>query len=520
MANKFHLVRVRGIPFTSTETDVKEFFGKCSIKAVHFILNTEGRPSGDSYIELTSLRDMEEAMKLDQAYMGWRYLEVFKAHSASELRKWRKRMQDKESVQYKCPPLGPVSSRLSDRVDDCYFYQLEKCTRGKNCPFLHRTFPDEVCNRFLFKRCKQKKTCLKKHLSALCLPPPSAEEADRVRTLMQGRRKRDAVFECLDCEVTTTSYFQLESHCDSKKHLDRVEQIRMEGRKGSGLVGDVENKWTSQDEAAWAAARQKAIIEDEKDHIHVSNIPANMNLITFKLICRQFGEITALKMLKMSEKDAQHAYVRYATKKIREFAAIKLKKLQKSRFEGAMESLAENLTPLDCHDESDQNGSIKEECVRNQQHEEISDALEQVALDRENLEYKLLLCQTQMKICVLNGEKPAKTLKLLQEEIKIQREIRYAEVAEQKIEKSSFKNRRSSLSSVGRDPLLFLTSEVFNSDDDENLSKFKTLALPQLKKEDMSHSVKTRDAFDVLLECNTDENIIETTKAVIKRRIS
>ena len=349
MANKYHLVRVRGVPFTSTGTDVKEFFGKCSIKAVHFILNTEGRPSGDSYMELSSLRDMEEAMKLDQAYMGTRYLEVFKAHSASELRKWREKIRDEGSAQYNS------SSSFSDRVEDCYFYQLEKCTRGKNCPFLHRNFPDEVCSRFLFRRCKQKKACPKKHLSALCLPPPSAEEAGRVRTLNQSRRKRYAVFECLDCEVTATSCFQLESHCNSKKHLDRAQEIRVEGRKGRGLVGDGEDRWTSWDEAAWAVARKKGITEDEKrinivtkdkkDHIHVSNIPADINLNTFKLICRQFGEITALKMLKMSEKDAQHAYVRYATEKIRKFAAIELKKLQKSLFEGAIESLAENVNP-------------------------------------------------------------------------------------------------------------------------------------------------------------------------------
>ena len=79
MATEHQIVRVRGLPFTCTETELTEFFGSCSIKTVHFTKNREGRPSGDAYIEMSSLRDAKEAMKLDKAHMGNRYLEVFEA---------------------------------------------------------------------------------------------------------------------------------------------------------------------------------------------------------------------------------------------------------------------------------------------------------------------------------------------------------------------------------------------------------------------------------------------------------
>jgi len=79
MATEHHIVRVRGLPFSCTESELLEFFGNCTIEAVHFTKNREGRPSGDAYIEMKSLRDIKEAMKLDKASMGTRYLEVFEA---------------------------------------------------------------------------------------------------------------------------------------------------------------------------------------------------------------------------------------------------------------------------------------------------------------------------------------------------------------------------------------------------------------------------------------------------------
>ena len=79
MAQEHHILRVRGLPFSCTETELIEFFSKCSVQTVHFTKNREGRPSGDAYIVMNSLRDVKEGLKYDKAMMGQRYLEVFEA---------------------------------------------------------------------------------------------------------------------------------------------------------------------------------------------------------------------------------------------------------------------------------------------------------------------------------------------------------------------------------------------------------------------------------------------------------
>ena len=70
MAQEHHIIRVRGLPFSCNESDVTDFFGKCNIQAIHFTKNREGRPSGDAYIEMASLRDVKEGLKNDKKYMG------------------------------------------------------------------------------------------------------------------------------------------------------------------------------------------------------------------------------------------------------------------------------------------------------------------------------------------------------------------------------------------------------------------------------------------------------------------
>ena len=90
MTTEHHILRVRGLPFSCTEAELIEFFSKCSVQAVHFTKNREGRPSGDAYIEMNSLRDVKEGLKYDKAMMGQRYLEVGKIQNISKLKfAWR-----------------------------------------------------------------------------------------------------------------------------------------------------------------------------------------------------------------------------------------------------------------------------------------------------------------------------------------------------------------------------------------------------------------------------------------------
>ena len=63
MAVSEYIVSVRGMPFKVTEDDVTSFFSTVNIIEVHFPKNREGRPSGDAYLQLGTLKDQKEALK-------------------------------------------------------------------------------------------------------------------------------------------------------------------------------------------------------------------------------------------------------------------------------------------------------------------------------------------------------------------------------------------------------------------------------------------------------------------------
>ena len=79
-----HVVRIRGLSFTTTEQDVYNFFGNLHIAALHIIVDGMGRPSGDAYIELETSEDEAAAIARHRQTMGRRYIEVF-ACSPAEL---------------------------------------------------------------------------------------------------------------------------------------------------------------------------------------------------------------------------------------------------------------------------------------------------------------------------------------------------------------------------------------------------------------------------------------------------
>ena len=62
----------RGLPFTCTETQLIEFFENCSVQSVHFCQGGDGRPTGEAFVELNSLRDAKEALKYDRKDLGRR----------------------------------------------------------------------------------------------------------------------------------------------------------------------------------------------------------------------------------------------------------------------------------------------------------------------------------------------------------------------------------------------------------------------------------------------------------------
>ncbi|XP_077480724.1 heterogeneous nuclear ribonucleoprotein H3 isoform X1 [Stigmatopora argus] len=79
-----YVVRIRGLPWTCTQTEVATFFSDCDIvgkvNGVCFTYSREGRPSGEAFIELKTSEDFKKALGKDRKYMGHRYIEVFKSN--------------------------------------------------------------------------------------------------------------------------------------------------------------------------------------------------------------------------------------------------------------------------------------------------------------------------------------------------------------------------------------------------------------------------------------------------------
>uniref|UniRef100_A0A1B6D4H1 RRM domain-containing protein n=1 Tax=Clastoptera arizonana TaxID=38151 RepID=A0A1B6D4H1_9HEMI len=77
------VVKMRGLPWSTTVEEIIKFFDKCNIKngkaGVQMTMSREGRPSGEAYVEMETEEDVEQALKKDREHMGHRYIEVFRA---------------------------------------------------------------------------------------------------------------------------------------------------------------------------------------------------------------------------------------------------------------------------------------------------------------------------------------------------------------------------------------------------------------------------------------------------------
>ncbi|XP_043922477.1 epithelial splicing regulatory protein 1 isoform X2 [Protopterus annectens] len=82
-------IRLRGLPYAATIEDILEFLGEFSADirphGVHMVLNHQGRPSGDAFIQMkTAERAFLAAQKCHKKTMKDRYVEVFQC-SAEEM---------------------------------------------------------------------------------------------------------------------------------------------------------------------------------------------------------------------------------------------------------------------------------------------------------------------------------------------------------------------------------------------------------------------------------------------------
>lgn len=67
------VVRIRGLPFSARENDVRQFFQPLDVRELLFARDGSGRPSGEAFITFDSVDDVEEAIKKHMCYLDRRY---------------------------------------------------------------------------------------------------------------------------------------------------------------------------------------------------------------------------------------------------------------------------------------------------------------------------------------------------------------------------------------------------------------------------------------------------------------
>jgi len=67
-------IRMRGLPWKSTEEDIIKFFREVDITPVKIHLKTDG---GEAYVEFVDVETVTKAMARNKAYIGERYVELF-----------------------------------------------------------------------------------------------------------------------------------------------------------------------------------------------------------------------------------------------------------------------------------------------------------------------------------------------------------------------------------------------------------------------------------------------------------
>lgn len=87
------VVRIRGLPFSSTKADITNFFSGLDIvqNGITIVTDHQGRNSGQAFVEFTSQEAFEEALRKDRELIGNRYIEVFPSRKNEIVTGWRSR---------------------------------------------------------------------------------------------------------------------------------------------------------------------------------------------------------------------------------------------------------------------------------------------------------------------------------------------------------------------------------------------------------------------------------------------
>lgn len=70
-------LKMRGLPFSATEEDIKNFFHPVRIKEIRLVQTAKGRPSGRAFVDFYNESDLKQSLKHHKEYINNRYVELF-----------------------------------------------------------------------------------------------------------------------------------------------------------------------------------------------------------------------------------------------------------------------------------------------------------------------------------------------------------------------------------------------------------------------------------------------------------
>lgn len=80
-AQNSEILKMRGLPFTSTKLDVQVFFEDFNVQLdnIHVVLRADGRMTGEAFVSFASAMEARSAQKAkDRSTLGSRYVELFR----------------------------------------------------------------------------------------------------------------------------------------------------------------------------------------------------------------------------------------------------------------------------------------------------------------------------------------------------------------------------------------------------------------------------------------------------------
>uniref|UniRef100_A0A5B7B9N9 RRM domain-containing protein n=1 Tax=Davidia involucrata TaxID=16924 RepID=A0A5B7B9N9_DAVIN len=73
------ILKLRGLPFSVAKSDIVDFFGEFKLTAnkIHIACRSDGKATGEAYVEFASEEEAKKAMCKDKMMIGSRYVELF-----------------------------------------------------------------------------------------------------------------------------------------------------------------------------------------------------------------------------------------------------------------------------------------------------------------------------------------------------------------------------------------------------------------------------------------------------------